>query len=154
MTFKDKLIWLQGKKIAVCEPNQQRFIEIKGFLERYGIDVVALNSATAMRADLEERRYSTHRVFLAVFVNADLARDMEVAWREVTAMNPSLLKTPLILTLGSEPNHKSQDLIDAGYFRFCLSHPISANDMLRVLRRLNRWKAIRGDIHPAATLAK
>jgi len=154
MTFKDKLIWLQGKKVALCETNEARFIEVKSFLQRYGIEVTGLRSAREMMQDLESRRYSTHRVFFAVFVAADLARELEAPWQDIVQVNPSLLKTPLILTATPEQISDSQDLIEAGYFKFCLTNPVSPNDMLRVLRRLNRWNAMRGDTTPAATLEK
>jgi len=154
MTFKDKLIWLQGKKVALCETNEARFIEVKSFLQRYGIEVTGLRSAQEMMQDLESRRYSTHRVFFAVLVAAELARELEEPWKDIVQVNPSLLKTPLILTATPEQISDSQDLIEAGYFRFCLTNPVSPNDMLRVLRRLNRWNAMRGDTTPAATLEK
>jgi DNA-binding response OmpR family regulator len=154
MTFKDKLIWLQGKKIALCETDEVRFNEVKAFLQRYGIEVTGLRSAKEMLEDLETRRYSTHRVFFAVFVAADLARELEKPWQEIIKINPSILRTPLILTATPQQKVASQDLIEAGYFKFCLTNPVSPNDMLRVLRRLNRWNAMRGDTARAATLAK
>ncbi len=154
MAFKDKLIWLKGKKIAVCEPDETRFAEIKLFLEHYHIEVTGLNSAEAMSADLQQRRYATHRVFFAVFINYELAEQMEPAWREVTTVNPKLLKTPMVLMVSETQLKDGQALIDTGYFRYTLTYPISASDLLRVLRRLNRWNAIRGDISPTATLDK
>jgi len=154
VTFKDKLIWLKGKKVAVCETDHNRLQLIKSFLERYDIEVAVLSSAEEMKQDLESRRYSTHRVFFAVFVAADLAREMEQPWQNIINMNPSLLKTPLIMTASPEQKVEAEDLIEAGYFRHCLTHPISANDMLRVLRRLNRWNAMRGDTKRAAQLDK
>jgi len=152
LAFKDKLIWLKGKKVAVCEPDETRFIEIKQFLERYHIEVTGLNSAEVMLADLQQRRYATHRVFFAVFINYDLAEQLEPAWREVTTVNPKLLKTPMVLMASETQLKNGQALIDTGYFRFTLTYPISAPSLLRVLRRLNRWNAIRGDISPAVTL--
>ena len=154
MSYKDQLRWLQGKKIAICEPDEQRFDVLSEFLKYYGLEVVALNSQAAMLADLESRRYSTHRTYIAVFIAADLAKMMEPLWVEITHMNPSILKTPLIL-MGSESEKQSvQALIDLGYFKYTLPEPITPSLVLRLLRSLNRWKAMRGDITPAATLEK
>ena len=152
MTIKEKLIWLKGKKIALCETNKQRFMQVKSFLQRYDIEVIGLQSAQEMLADLESRRYSTHRIFVAVFISADLALALEAAWQEITAVNPSIAQTPLILTSTIEESEQIKPLINKGYFRFCLRQPISPKAMLTVLRKLNRWKALRGDITPPVTL--
>ena len=152
MTFKDKLIWLKGKKVALCETNEQRFTQVKQFLQRYDIEVIGLQSAERMLADLESRRYSTHRVFLAVFISADLALALEKAWQEITTMNPSITKTPLVLTSTLEEKTLIEPLIAKGYFRFCLTQPIAPQQVLRVLRKLNRWKVLRGDISRSAIL--
>jgi len=154
MSFKEKQIWLQGKKVAVCETDEARFIEIKAFLQRYGIEVTWMRNAQEMLADLESRRYSTHRVFFAVFVAAQLARELAEPWTKIIQVNPSILKVPLILTATPEQKLASQDLIEAEYFTDCLINPISPNNMLRVLSRLNNWDAMRGDTTPAATLEK
>ena len=151
-SFKEKLIWLQGKKVAVCEPDAGRFEEIKSFLERYGIEVTALNSAEAMSHDLEQRRYATHRVFFAVFINEDLAEQMKDAWQDVILVNPKLAKTPLILMASEQAADLTASLMKTGFFKYYLTYTISPNSLLRVLRRLNRWHAIKGDISPAATL--
>ena len=152
VSFKEKLIWLQGKKVAVCDTDKIRVAEITAFLQRYGIDVIWMKTAKEMLVDLESRRYSTHRVFFAVFVSADLAQDLSKPWTEVIKVNPSILKAPLILTGSAQQMNDSVDLINAGYFSHCLINPISAHEMLRVLRRLNRWSAMRGDTTPSATL--
>lgn len=154
MSYKDQLRWLQGKKIAICEPDSARFSVLSDFLKHYGLEVVALNSQETMLADLESRRYSTHRTYIAVFIAADLAKMMEPLWMEITHMNPTILKTPLIL-MGSEAEKESvQSLIDLGYFKYTSPELVTATFVLRLLRSLNRWKAMRGDITPAATLDK
>ncbi|WEJ62278.1 hypothetical protein [Thiomicrorhabdus lithotrophica] len=154
MSFKEKQIWLQGKKVAVCETDEIRFKEIKIFLQRYGIEVTWMKNAQEMLADLESRRYSTHRVFFAVFVAAELAKELAEPWSNIVQVNPSILKAPLILTATPEQKFAIQDVIEQGYFTDCLTHPISPNHMLRVLRRLNHWNAMRGDTTPAARLKK
>ncbi|BCN94056.1 hypothetical protein THMIRHAM_18410 [Thiomicrorhabdus immobilis] len=154
MSFKEKLIWLQGKKVAVCDTDKTRAAEIKAFLQHYGVDVIWMRTAQEMLADLESRRYSTHRVFFAVFVSADLAHNLSQPWAEIVKVNPSILKAPLILMGSSQQISDSADLMKAGYFAHCLINPISPHEMLRVLRRLNRWNAMRGDTTPAAILAK
>ena len=154
VSYKDQLRWLQGKKIAICEPDRTRFTRLSAFLKHYGLEVVALNSKETMLADLESRRYSTHRTYLAVFISADLAKAIESLWLEITHMNPSILQTPLIL-MGSDAEKQAvQSLSDLGYFKYSLPEPMTATFVLRLLRSLNRWKAMRGDITPAATLAK
>lgn len=154
MSYKDQLRWLQGKKIAICEPDRARFAVLSDFLKHYGLEVIVLNSTEAMLADLESRRYSTHRTYIAVFIAAELAKAIEPLWMEITNMNPTILQTPLIL-LGSESEKQSvQGLIDLGYFKYNSPEPMTATFVLRLLRSLNRWKAMRGDITPAATLEK
>ncbi len=154
MSYKDQLRWLQGKKIAICEPDSARFAVLSDFLKHYGLEVIALNSQETMLADLESRRYSTHRTYIAVFIAAELAKIIEPLWMEITNMNPTILQTPLIL-MGSESEKQSvQALIDLGYFKYTLPEPMTATFVLRLLRSLNRWKAMRGDITPSATLAK
>ena len=154
MSFKEKQIWLQGKKVAVCETDEARFIEVKTFLQRYGIEVTWMRNTQEMLDDLESRRYSTHRVFFAVFVAAELARELAEPWSKIVHVNPSILKAPLILTATPEQKLESKDLIEADYFTACLINPVSPNNMLRVLSRLNNWNAMRGDTTPAATLEK
>ena len=154
MSFKEKQIWLQGKKVAVCETDEARFMEVKAFLQRYGIEVTWMKNAQEMLADLESRRYSTHRVFFAVFVTAELARELAEPWSKIVHVNPSILKAPLILTATPEQKLATKDLIQADYFTDCLTSPMSPNNMLRVLSRLNNWNAMRGDTTPAATLEK
>ncbi|MDX1353331.1 MAG: hypothetical protein R3254_09985 [Thiomicrorhabdus sp.] len=154
MSFKEKLIWLQGKKVAVCDTDESRVTEVKAFLQHYGINVVWMKSAAEMLADLESRRYSTHRVFFAVFVCADLAQALSQSWKEIIKVNPTILKAPLILTGSTQQVQACSHLVNAGYFSHCLTTPISANEMLRVLRQLNHWNAMRGNTTPAATLIK
>ncbi|MEA3405242.1 MAG: hypothetical protein U9R28_05835 [Pseudomonadota bacterium] len=152
MSYKDELIWLKGKKVAFCEPDETLFAEVKAFLGHYGLDVIGLNSIESMLADLESRRYSTHRIYMAVFVTAELAKDLETSWLDVIRVNPGVAQTPLVL-MASESERKSvQSFIEKGYFKFCMDHPVPASQMLRVLRRLNRWKALRGDLTPDAIL--
>ncbi len=154
MSDKDELRWLQGKRIAICEADSARFTVLSDFLKHYGLEVVALNSPERLLADLESRRYSTHRTYTAVFISADLAKIMEPLWMEVTHMNPGILQTPLIL-MGSDSEKKSvQSLIDLGYFKYSSPEPMTETFVLRLLRSLNRWKAMHGDIIPAATLEK
>jgi hypothetical protein len=151
---KDELRWLQGKRIAICEADRARFTVLSNFLKHYGLEVVALNSQERLLADLESRRYSTHRTYIAVFIAAELAEVMEPLWMEITHMNPTILQTPLIL-MGSEAEKQSvQPLIDLGYFKYTSPEPMTETFVLRLLCSLNRWKAMRGDITPAATLAK
>ncbi len=154
MSYKEELIWLKGKKVAICEPDSALFAEVKAFLEHYGLEVIGLNSIAAMLADLESRRYSTHRIYMAVFVTAELAIDLEASWLDVTKMNPGVAQTPLVLMATLEEKKRVAGFIDKGYFKFCLDHPVPASQMLRVLRRLNRWKALRGDLTPAAILER
>lgn len=154
MSFKEKLIWLKGKKIAVCETDDIRFAQIKQFLQRYDIEVTGLRDAKQMLLDLESRRYSTHRVYFAVFVCAKLAEALEKPWQEIVAVNPSIKDTPLILTVTGDERAKVQSLIDADHFHSQLTHPISAKELLALLHSLIHWNAMRGDTTPAATLAK
>jgi len=154
LSFKEKQIWLQGKKVAVCETDEARFTEVKTFLQRYGIEFTWMKNAQEMLADLESRRYSTHRVFFAVFVAAELAKELAEPWAKIVQVNPSILKAPLILTATPEQKLATNDKIKADYFTDYLTNPISPNNMLRVLSRLNSWDAMRGDTTPAATLEK
>ncbi|GAB6070976.1 hypothetical protein JCM30760_20730 [Thiomicrorhabdus hydrogeniphila] len=152
MTFKEKLIWFKGKKIALCDTDEQHFNDMALFLKRYDIEVIRLSSATMMLNDLESRRYSTHRIYFAVFISANLALELEPAWQEILKINPSIAKTPLVLTFIPEELETVKPLIDKGYFQFCLTHPIEAKKTLRVLNHLSRWQASRGDITPPVTL--
>ncbi|WP_029408191.1 hypothetical protein [Thiomicrorhabdus sp. Milos-T2] len=154
MSFKEKLIWLKGKKIAVCETDDIQFSQMEQFLQRYDVEVTGLRDAEQMLLDLESRRYSTHRVYFAVFVCPKLAEALEQPWQEIVAVNPSIKETPLILTLTNDEIARAQPLIDAKHFHSQLTHPIMAKDFLALLQSLIHWNAMRGDITPAATLAK
>lgn len=149
-SFQEKLIWLKGKKVAVCEPDESRFNEMKLFLEHYGLEVIVFRNAEAMHKDLEQRQYATQRVFFAVFLNYELAKELEQTWRKVINANPKLAKTPMILML-DESQLEDRVFIESELFRFNLTYPIAAPKLLRVLRWLNRWKAIAGNTSPAAT---
>lgn len=150
MTYKDELIWLKGKKLAICEPDVALFEEAKGFLENYGLEVIGLNSIEAMVADLESRRYSTHRVYLAVFVTAELALDLEAAWLNILQVNPEIAQAPLILMASPAETLTVTELIERGYFNSQIDRPASALHLLRVLHKLNSWKA-NGDVKPEAS---
>ena len=154
MSYKDDLILLKGKKIAICEPNEALFKQIKTFLEGFGVEVVGLNSIGEMLTDLESRRYSTHRIYMAVFMTADLALDLEASWLDVVKTNPGVATTPLVLMASETERILVKGFIDKGYFKFILERPVPVKPMLRVLKRLNRWKAIKGDLTPDAILAK
>lgn len=154
MSYKERFRWLQGKKVVICEDNAQRFSILSQFLKNYGVEVVAFNNQTAMLTEIESRRYSTHRSYLAIFIAANLAKVMEPYWAEVTYMNPTILQTPVIL-MGSETEKESvQNLIALGYFKYISPDPMTARFVLRIVRSLNRWKAMRGDITPTAILQK
>jgi|GEM_PF-5979226 len=154
MSYKDELIWLKGKKVAFCEPDLVLFEKVKDFLNHYGLEVIGLNSIESMLADLESRRYSTHRIYMAVFVTPDLAIDLEACWLDVVRVNPGVAQTPLILMASPEETLPVSDFIEKGYFKFQIDRPVKPTQLLRVLHRLNRWKALRGDLTPDAILAK
>jgi len=152
MSYKEQLMGLQGKQMAICEPDSEKFRLLNEFLKHYGIETVALNSVEAMQEDLESRRYATIRVYVAVFVAAELIESVEPLWLEVTKMNPGIRHTPLILMGSEKAKSAIQPLINKGYFSFIAPEPISANFVLRTLGRLNRWKVMKGDITPQAIL--
>lgn len=152
--LKEKLLWLQGKKIAVAEPNTTQFAALKTVLEHYGVEVVPLNSVAEVEADLQKRRFATRRVFFAVFVDYSLAESVMQTWSQVTQSNPKLLKTPIILTYPEQQNIKDSPLLKTGYFRFCLSQPLHAKQVLKTLLKLNRWYGLTGEIRPSAVLQK
>ena len=154
MSYKDELIWLKGKKVAFCEPDMTLFAEVKDFLGRYGLEVTGLNSIEAMLSDLESRRYSTHRIYMAVFVTPELAIDLEAGWLDVVGVNPGVAQTPLVLMASAEAILPVSDFIEKGYFKFQIDRPVKPTQLLRVLHRLNRWKALRGDLTPDAILEK
>ena len=154
MSYKDELIWLKGKKIAICEPDETLFLEIKTFLTHYGLEVIGLNSIDAMLSDLESRRYSTHRIYMAVFMTADFALDLEASWLEITKVNPDVSNTPLVLMASEKERASVKGLIEKDYFKFSLQRPVATAEIVRVLQSLNRWKALKGDLTPDAILAK
>lgn len=141
MSFKHDLIWLKGRKVLVCEPNDRARNELCQFLGRYQIQVEALASLEQMHAEIEKRRYATRRVYVLALIEATIARDMQALWQEVIFQNPMILGTPLGLM--SEPNVEDSDLKLTGFFRYYLAKPVTASQVLRVLRKLNRWKTLR-----------
>lgn len=156
MGFKKELKWLKGRRIAVCEPDAQRFADIEKFLKRYGINVSAFNDVETVVSEIERRRYSTHRVFLAILIDFQLAAEVEQAWQETTQNNPTILKTPVVLMRRDDELSQARPLINKGYFRFQLAQPVQPKAMLRLLNRLNRWKKWREELsappRPSAVL--
>lgn len=138
--LKDELTWLKGRKIVVCEPNAERLAEMTAFLENYGLTVVSLPTAEAVMAEIEARRYSTIRVYLAILIDYHLAAEVERCWRDTTSENPTILRTPVVLMREDGDMTRAMSLVQKGYFRFQLAQPVAPTAMLRLLRRLNRWK--------------
>ncbi|MGC9386398.1 MAG: hypothetical protein ACP5D0_05595 [Hydrogenovibrio sp.] len=126
--------------MALCEPNPERFAEIEAFLAHYGLQVTAFNDVDSVLSEIEARRYSTHRVYLAILIDYHLAQAVEQAWQKVTHDNPTILQTPVVLMREASDVESAQSLINKGYFRFQLTQPVAPTAMLRLLNRLNRWK--------------
>jgi BarA-like signal transduction histidine kinase len=151
-----RFAWLQGKRLALCEQDSVQAQRLIRLLQPFGVQIAHMAHVDEMLADLEQKRYSTVRVYIGVFVTVELALQMEAAWQEVVAMNPSILETPLILMADESEKPMVQHLIDQGVFRYELNRPVSEADFLALLDKLNRWKMRLADktVKPSAVLSK
>lgn len=140
MRLKLVLNWLKGRRVVVCDPEQGRLTRIRDFFESCGIEVVSLGTVKDVISEIEKHHYSTHRVYLAVLIDQELAKAAEEIWEQVTHDNPTILTTPVILMRKDTDLPELQPLIDKGYFQYQLTQPPSTKALLRLLVRLSRWK--------------
>lgn len=158
MSVKDALQWLSGKRVALCEPNPEKFVALEKLLKQYGVMVSQFNTPQAVFDELARQQYSTLRVFLVILVDYHLARTAVDAWEKVTHENPTILQTPVVLMRTQEQIPLAQDMVDKGYFKFELNSPVSKLDLLKLLNELDRWKDWQADMqdalpHPLASLS-
>lgn len=146
MTVKDALQWLSGKRVAICEPDAEKFAALEKLLKSYGLMVSHFNTVEEVLRELQRQQYSTLSVFLAILVDYDLARSAVDAWEKVTDENPTILQTPLVLMRKPEQVVQAQDMIDKGLFKFELDSPVDKLDLLKILTELERWKAWQSDM--------
>jgi len=140
MQHKQALMWLKGRRVVVCDTDQNRLNRIRSFFEGYGVGVVALKTAKEVAAEIEKHHYSTRRVYLAVLIELSLAKATAEVWGQVTHDNPMILTTPVVLMRRECDLPEVQSLIDKGYFKYQLNQPLSSKSLLRLLISLNRWK--------------
>lgn len=146
MSFKEGLNWLKGKRVVVADANLERAQTLNTFLQNYGLQVTLLTSMDEVKHEIERRHYATHRVYLAVLVEMSLAQQVESVWQKVTQDNPLILQTPVVLMRTQQEAQSHQAWIEQGYFRYQLDQPVSPQQMLRLLRRLNRWKKLQAEL--------
>jgi len=153
-----ELDWIKGRRVALCEPDKERFDHLHQILMANGLEVFAFNSVQEIIEELEIRRYSTHRFYLTVLVDFHLAEQVERHWVDVTGGNPSILETPVVLMRKDEDLNQVLPLIEKGYFRFQLMQPVSETALMGLLLILNRWKKQQHELaetaEPAATLGR
>ncbi|BBP44154.1 hypothetical protein [Thiosulfativibrio zosterae] len=159
MSVKDALQWLNGKRVALCEPNAEKFLALEKLLKQYGLMVSHFNSPQAVMEELHRQQYSTLRVFLVILVDYHLARTAVAAWEKVTEENPTILQTPVVLMRTPEQVPLAQDMVDKGYFKYEINSPVSKLELLKVLTMLDRWKSWEADMqhseaHPLASLSQ
>ncbi len=151
MLLHKELSWIKGLKVALCEPDKDRLAESKKLFESYGLEVFVFASVEAIMAEMEIRRYSTHRFYLAVFVDFGLAEDVERLWVDVTENNPRILETPVVLMREERDVLAAQALLVKHYFKFELKQPIAVEYVYAILSIFNRWKKQQHDLSSVAT---
>ncbi|MBF6057574.1 MULTISPECIES: hypothetical protein [Thiomicrorhabdus] len=149
----EKLIWLKGKKVAVFDPDESRVAVLKRCFDHYGVDMLWIDNYQAVSALLEARRYSTHRIFLTVFLYAGWVEAFNETWSVMTQKNPHLLQTPLLLVGTDEEKHALSESIDLSMFKEILPEPVTPRALMRTLMRSSPWEVAAGDI-PMATLQR
>lgn len=157
MTLKQDLISLTGKHVVLCEPNTEKFQQVKAFLNNYGIEVHGFSTLDEVKAEIEARRFSTRRLYMMVLIDVYLVEQVQALWEEVTEGNPLLLQTPVVLMHEKKDCDLAEHLMRSGFFRFQVESPIKPVAMLRLLKTLSRWKAIKSEmenqsVEPAAQL--
>lgn len=158
MSMTNELDWIKGRRIALCEPDEARYQQMKTDLNRLGLEVHPFNSVDAVIKEIENRRYSTHRFYLVIMIDFHLAYEVELTWKSVTGDNPSILETPVVLLRKDSELNEAQPLIDSGYFKFQLAQPVSETALTGLMLLLNRWKRQQHDLaksaEPAAVLGR
>lgn len=146
MTVNEALQWLNGKRVAICEPDAAKFSALETLLKSYGLMVSHFNTAEEVLNELQRQQYATQSVFLAILVDYDLARSAVDAWEKVTDENPTILQTPLVLMRQPDQVAQAQDMLDKGLFEFELNSPVDKMDLYHILTELKRWKAWQSDM--------
>ncbi|WP_319380902.1 hypothetical protein [Thiomicrorhabdus sp.] len=149
----EKLIWLKGKRVAVCDPDEERVAVLKRCFDHYGVNMLWIRNLDELSALLEARRYSTHRIFLTVFMYAGWVQEFNEAWGEMTAKNPHLLQTPWLLMGRDEEKKALAETVDIRFFKEILPEPVTPRALMRTLMRASPWEVAAGDI-PMATLQR
>lgn len=147
----DKLSWIQGRKIAICEPDKTRAQQIIAILTSFGLEAVVFPTLEAVYAEIERRHYTTHRIYLAILIDFNFAKTVEAEWTSVTSENPGILETPIGLMFEPKVIAEAQAMREKGQVRFMLEQPVSEAALHRLLKLLNSWK---GKQHPLANKAE
>ncbi|WP_024850475.1 response regulator [Hydrogenovibrio kuenenii] len=136
----DKLSWIQGRKIALCEPDAERAQTLKKLLDRLGLEVAIFSTPDEVLSEIERHRYTTYRMYLIILIDLKLAMSVESKWIAVTNGNPGILQTPVTLMYEAKDAALAKTLMKNGYVRFELQQPVAEDALKRLLILLNRWK--------------
>lgn len=134
-----KLPWIQGRKIALCEPNEERAQALERVLNSLGLEVAIFTTAEEVLAEIERHRYTTYRMYLVILIDLQLALSVEKKWIAVTDENPGILETPVTLMYESKDHSLAKTLMKNGYVRFELQQPVAERELYRLMSLLNRW---------------
>lgn len=147
----DKLSWIQGRKIAICEPDATRAQQMKAMLASFGLEIALFSTPEEVSVEIERRHYTTHRIYLTILIDFNLAKTAEAEWMAVTHDNPSILETPIGLMYEPQHTEEAESMHEKEQVRFMLQQPVSEAALYRLLKLLNRWK---GKQRPMANKAE
>lgn len=136
----DKLSWIHGRKIALCESDAERARALKQLLNRLGLEVTIFMTPDEVLSEIERHRYTTYRMYLIILIDLKLAMGVENKWVAVTNDNPGILETPVTLMYEPKDTALAKTLMKNGYVRFELQQPVAEDALKRLLSLLNRWK--------------
>jgi len=154
--FGEGLRYLYGRKMVVATSDQILAQSLIRFLDRYGVQVVYLADEQAVLREIQQRLYGTRRVYLAILIDAVLARHILPHWRRALAVNPILGETPVaVLCDQVEARHWSQ----VPQVRHVLPNPPGPRQMLKWLAAISRWRSFVHELEkrgqpPACLLTK
>lgn len=150
--------WIKGHRVAICDSDARQAERLAEKLKAFGLEVFRFETPAQLTQEIERRHYTTHRFYLAAFIDFSLAKAVRSHWDTVTTDNPTILETPIVLLYYPPDLGEAQPFIDQGYFRFQLAKPVEDLPLNSLLEVLNRWKKqqyeLCDSVNPAAVFGR
>ena len=136
--FSEGLRYLYGRRMVIATADKALAADLTAFLSRYGVQIVHLADQAAVEAEIRRRLYGTHRVYLAILVDASLAEVLLPGWCQALTINPTLGETPVAVLCDQD---EAQRWRQVPQVRHVLPNPPQPRPLLKWLSAISRWRS-------------